>query len=39
MNWLKILELIMYVLGKIKDTDGDGRTDLFDSDPTDPSKK
>jgi len=36
MNWVNVLAIIMYVLEKIKDSDGDGRLDLFDNDPNDP---
>lgn len=36
MNWVQVLAIIMYVLEKIKDSDGDGRLDMFDSDPNNP---
>lgn len=36
MNWIQVLAIIMYVLEKIKDSDGDGRPDLFDNDPENP---
>lgn len=39
MNWIAILNLIMYVLQKIKDTDNDGTIDIFDRYPNDPAKK
>lgn len=39
MNWLTVLQIIMYVLGKVKDSDGDGRIDILDSDPGDPKVK
>lgn len=39
MNWVNVLSIIMYVLEKIKDSDGDGRLDIFDSDPNDPEVK
>jgi len=39
MKWYKILELIIYVLGKIKDSDNDGTIDLFDKEPNNPEVK
>ncbi len=39
MQWLRLLELVMFLLGKLKDSDGDGRIDLLDSDPNDPEVK
>lgn len=39
MNWMKLLELIMFILGKVKDSDGDGRIDVLDSDPENPEVK
>lgn len=39
MNWVQVLAIIMYVLEKIKDSDGDGRLDIFDSNPKDPNIK
>lgn len=39
MNWVQVLAVIMYVLEKIKDSDGDGRLDMFDSNPNDPTIK
>lgn len=39
MNWIELLQLIMFVLGKIKDTDGDGRIDILDKDPKNPDVK
>lgn len=33
MNWTKLLELIIWLLSKIKDSDGDGRPDIVDSEP------
>lgn len=39
MNWVAVLNLIMFILAKIKDTDGDGRLDPFDSEPSNPEVK
>ena len=39
MNWTNVLAILMYILEKIKDSDGDGRLDLFDSDPNNPNVK
>lgn len=39
MNWVAILNMIMYILGKLKDSDGDGRLDVFDGAPNDPEVK
>lgn len=36
---MKILLLIIEILKLIRDTDGDGRPDIFDSDPDDPNVK
>lgn len=37
MNWLAVLNIVMWLLEKVmKDTDGDGRWDINDSDPNDP---
>lgn len=36
---LKILQTIVEMLKVIKDSDGDGRVDIFDSDPDDPNVK
>lgn len=38
MNWISVLNLLMYILQKIKDTDGDGRPDIFDNHPNDPER-
>lgn len=39
MKILKVLYAIIELLKLIKDVDGDGRPDLFDSAPNDPEKK
>ena len=39
MNWLAVLNLIMFVLQKVIDTDGDGRIDILDKDPNNPEVK
>jgi hypothetical protein len=39
MNWIAVLNILLYVLGKIKDTDQDGRPDVFDKYPNDPERK
>lgn len=36
---LEMLYLIAEILKLVKDTDGDGRPDLFDDDPLDPQVK
>lgn len=36
MNWIQVLNIIIFILQKIKDSDGDGRIDILDSDPNDP---
>lgn len=33
---LRALELILQILNVLKDTDGDGRPDVFDSEPNNP---
>lgn len=35
-GWLKVLEVFAWVLGKCRDTDGDGTIDLLDKAPEDP---
>lgn len=39
MNWDMLLEMFAWLLGKLKDSDGDGRPDLLDSDPQNPEVK
>lgn len=34
MNWLKVLTLVIWLLQKIKDSDGDGRIDILDDEPS-----
>ena len=36
---LQLLYAIIEMLKLLKDTDGDGRPDIFDSHPNDPTKK
>jgi hypothetical protein len=36
MNWIAVLNLVMFILGKIQDSDGDGRPDIFDDQPDNP---
>lgn len=38
-NKMKLLLLLIELLKLIKDSDGDGRPDLFDDYPNDPEKK
>lgn len=40
MNWASLLNVFVWLLERVmKDTDGDGRPDLFDSKPDDPQEK
>ena len=36
---LELLYIILEILKVMKDTDGDGRPDIFDSHPDDPTRK
>lgn len=39
MNFLKMLELLVQLFQLIKDSDGDGRADIFDKEPDNPDVK
>lgn len=39
MNLIRVLQLIIQILAMVKDSDGDGRADIFDSAPDDPNIK
>lgn len=39
LNWMIIINIVFWLLGKLKDTDGDGTPDVFDKEPVDPNKK
>lgn len=38
-NWMQVLAIVMYLLEKIKDSDGDGRIDILDDEPNNPEIK
>lgn len=37
-NWAQVLAIVMYLLEKIKDSDGDGKIDIFDKEPENPNE-
>lgn len=38
MSWMQILMLVVWLIGKLPDSDKDGRPDFFDKFPKDPQK-
>lgn len=40
MDWMKLLSVVMWIIDKVmKDSDKDGRPDIFDSEPENPEVK